>query len=66
MMAAADDPSARIAVGHQLAWGRPPAPDELDRALRFVRDAAAVSADRDAWTSLARVLLTANEFLYID
>ncbi len=41
-------------------------PREFAGRLRFIRQAAAASSDREAWTALARVLLTANEFLYID
>ncbi len=66
MTAAGNDPARRIALGFELAWGRTPEPRELDRALRFIRDASGATTDRDAWTSLARILLTANEFLYID
>src|SRR5262249_53772020 len=66
MIAAGDDPAARLARGCELAWGRPPEADEVARALRHVGDAARVSTDREAWTSLARILMTANEFLYID
>ncbi len=71
MIAAASDPEARITLGHQLAWGRPPNRRELDRALRFVREASAAeiggkTPEIETWTSLARILLTANEFLYID
>jgi hypothetical protein len=66
MIAAGDDPAGRLALGFELAWGRTPEPQEVDRTLRFVRDAARAATERDAWTGLARVLLTANEFLYID
>ncbi len=66
MIAASTDSRARIALGYQLAWGRPPDQPELDLALRFIRRASAEAADVQAWTSLAKVLLTANEFLYID
>jgi hypothetical protein len=66
IISASDDPRARIALGYQLAWGRPPDQSELDRALRFVREASAAAAEVEAWESLARILLTANEFLYVD
>jgi hypothetical protein len=75
LIAAAERPEARIALGYELAWGRPPTGAEVGRALEFVSQASAVApgdaspradADRQAWTSLARILLTANEFLYID
>jgi hypothetical protein len=66
MIAARDEPGDRIARGYELAWGRPPAADERARAIRFVREASAAASEREAWIGLARVLLTANEFLYID
>ncbi len=75
MTNASTDPQARITHGYLLAWGRPPDRSELDRALRFVLSASTSLAatgthdegvDRRVWTSLARILLTANEFLYID
>jgi Protein of unknown function (DUF1553)/Protein of unknown function (DUF1549)/Planctomycete cytochrome C len=66
MIAAGSDPADRVTRGFELAWGRAPEAGERERALRFVRDAASFATDHDAWTSLARILLAANEFLYID
>lgn len=71
MIAASNDPGARIDLGYRLAWGRPPDRHELDRALRFIREASAMDTGGEAseigpWTGLARILLTANEFLYLD
>jgi hypothetical protein len=75
MIAASIRPETQIARGYELAWGRPPTPPELDRALHFLREATAASSatgtpsestESEVWTSLAKVLLTANEFLYID
>ena len=62
-------------MAYELAWGRPPRADELERARRVPATARAAldsagcpadSREREAWTSLAKVMLTANEFLYID
>ncbi len=70
----AENPS-RIRLAFELAWGRPPAPDEIDRWLRYLsdcRNALAASRiseaaiERETWSSLAKVMLTSNEFLYID
>ena len=75
MIAARTDDLTRIELGYKLAWGRPPDRSELDRALGFIRDASAGLAaenlpseiiEKETWTSFAKVLLTANEFLYID
>ncbi len=75
LIAGFHDNRARIAAAHELAWGRPAAPDELKRAVRYLSDcktalaaAGASEPDRErlAWASLAKVILTSNEFLYID
>ena len=69
------DAGARVAWGHELAWSRPPVPAEVERGITYVQvctqelDKAGVPAERrdlEAWTSYARLLLTANEFLYLD
>ncbi len=65
----------RIDRAYELAWGRPPEASERERAIEFIRAGSAAlgstampaaSREREVWTSLARVLLTANEFLYVD
>src|SRR5262249_19094200 len=65
----------RIALAHELAWGRPPQTTEGERDEAYVRryaeelvraGTAQNQVEREAWTSLGRVLLTANEFLYVD
>ena len=76
LIAASADPTQRIELAYQLAWSRPP-----DHAMSAIAPAsscerrsaalasagiAAESREREAWTSLAKVMLTANEFLYID
>jgi hypothetical protein len=75
LLAGSSEPDTRIERAYELAWGRPPRAEELERAARFLnecRDALqAARAPREAreleaWTSLAKVLLSANEFLYID
>ena len=67
MIAAGNDPAERIALGFELAWGRTPEPREISTAPSdSSATPPAATTDRDAWTSLAKVLLTANEFLYID
>jgi hypothetical protein len=65
----------RIKQAYEMAWGRPPHAEEFERTLQFLAgcqdalSAAGVpgeSRELEAWTSLAKVLFTANEFLYID
>jgi len=70
-----DEAGSRIDRAYELAWGRPPERCEIERAVEFIRAGSAAlasnaisapSREREVWTSLARVLLTANEFLYVD
>jgi hypothetical protein len=75
LMAASPQAAQRLQLAHELAWGRPASPPELDRAAiyvdRYARmlEQAGAPADRielETWTSYARVMLTANEFVYVD
>ncbi len=75
LLEGADGAADRVTRAYELAWGRPPDPSERERAVAFIRagNAAlgstampAASRLEEVWTSLARVLLTANEFLYVD
>jgi len=68
-------PARRLDLAFELAWGRPPDTDERGRARQFLDEtqsalaaagAAEDSRELEAWASLAKVILTANEFLYID
>jgi hypothetical protein len=64
VIAGSSDPTHRIELAYELAWSRLPTADERDRSREFLRKCGEVQDS--AWTSLAKVLLTANEFLYID
>jgi hypothetical protein len=75
LIAASDDAEGRIRLATELAWNRPLTADEVERFRSYVETYAAEStragassaeAEREAWVSLARVVLTANEFLYVD
>ena len=75
LIASSTEPVSRIEFAYQLAWGRLPESSEIERASEFLRQTLGVlltiktpqdSRETDAWTGLAKVLLTANEFLYID
>jgi hypothetical protein len=74
MIAAIPAGRERMTLAFQLAWGRAPEPAESERMTAFLERAAAAAAreiaasnpELVAWTSLARILLTANEFLYVD
>jgi hypothetical protein len=65
----------RIRRMEELAYGRPPTQDEIAGAASYLtqfRNLASsaglnpTQADTQAWLSYARVILTANEFFYID
>jgi hypothetical protein len=70
-----DDP-ARVAAAYQRAFVRPPTAAEISRALHLVRrlesqwqtEKVADSAERRvrAWQGLCRVLMSTNEFLYVE
>ena len=65
----------RIAWAHEVAWARPATPAEIARGTQYIerysdelRRAGAPTerVEIEAWTSYARVMLTANEFLFVD
>lgn len=69
------DPQTRLVLACTLAWGRPPLPNEAERATRFLSDFVQHlqrsgqpedGAQRAAWTSLARIVLTSSQFVYIE
>ncbi|HEX5269867.1 MAG TPA: PSD1 and planctomycete cytochrome C domain-containing protein, partial [Gemmataceae bacterium] len=66
MIAAAPDDAGRVAFGYEVAWGRPPGAEEVAAAQHYLRRYVAGGPQAEAWVSLARVLLCANEFLYVD
>ena len=61
---------ARLTELYMLAYGRPPSRDEQTRATSFLLEArsltgnAAIAAEE--WALLCQVILSANEFVYID
>src|SRR5579864_9473244 len=71
----AADPEARVGLATRIAWGREPSEEETKKYRDYVtryRDKAIASrtlppeAELQAWSSLARALITTNEFIYID
>jgi hypothetical protein len=52
------DESAKIRDAYRLVYGRDPEQSELTLGIDFLRDAD--------WTQYARVLLTSNEFLFVN
>jgi hypothetical protein len=78
---ASKDPRKRIDLAHRRAWSGPATSDEVEKCLAYIDQyaravAAQTGADEDmaepvdaelkAWTSFSRIMLTANEFVYVD
>ena len=47
LLAATRDNPARITLAYEIAWGRPPAPDEIDRCIRYLIDCRRACAVRN-------------------
>ena len=72
--AAADEP-ARITAAYQMAWNRPPSSEEQKECADFLkqyRDKLAElktppdQVEHKAWSALTRVLMSSNEFVFVD
>ena len=69
-----EDPAKRIGLGYELAYGRRPSADETRALAEFVEahakripgDVKPEERNARAWTSLCRILLSGNEFIYVD
>jgi hypothetical protein len=66
--AAATDDSQRIAFAFTTLYARRPDPEETALFSRYLADLSAKKKlpGNEAWVSLSRVLLGANEFLYLE
>ena len=67
------EPVAKIRRVIRIAWGREATLQEVEQALGYLREYTATSRahdrpnpEHDAWASYAAVLMTANEFIYVD
>jgi hypothetical protein len=69
------DTATRVAEIYRIAYGRSPSEVEMERALQFVeaytesliaKETARDEARIKAWQSLCRVVLSANEFIYVE
>jgi hypothetical protein len=65
----------RVQQGFELTWGRLPMDAEIEAARHYLEryeqeltrlDVPIPARELEAWTSLARLLLGANEFVYVD
>jgi mono/diheme cytochrome c family protein len=75
LTAESTDPQMRIDFALRLAWGRPARSAEIDKAMKYAEAIeqelieSRVPSERlqlEKWTSYARVILSANEFMYVD
>lgn len=75
VMAVSQDERLRINLAYELAWSRKPVAVEIQKACAYLEryrqelERSAVASDRqelETWTSYARVILSANEFLYLE
>jgi hypothetical protein len=75
LVASSSEPRIRIDVAHRLAWSRLPRSDEVDKGMRYLDTCnqclieAGTPSERvelETWTSYSRVVLSANEFVYVD
>ncbi|MBS1825113.1 MAG: PSD1 domain-containing protein [Acidobacteria bacterium] len=62
--------SERVRIAYRMAFSRMPAPEEADATLTYLTKLAerlgGNEARRQAWGSLCHVLISSNEFLYLD
>jgi cytochrome c553 len=75
LLAESGAPAWRIDLAHRWAWSRPANPIEVERGLRFLEDYARAlassgmpvpAAEFESWLGYARILTSANEFVYVD
>jgi hypothetical protein len=75
LAAAAANPQERIALAYQLAYSREPLPTEIEKGANYLAEyqkdlvatgLTAGEAEREAWQSLARIILSSSEFVYVD
>jgi len=60
------DSTRRIQRAHRLALGRPATEREVVDAAGFITAYSAASDEAKAWDTWCRVLLSSNEFLYVN
>jgi hypothetical protein len=66
-LAAESDPARRVTILYQLLLTRAPRPEEVQLALRFLRDAeTAKDAKLTPWQQYIQVLLMTNELMFVD
>jgi hypothetical protein len=75
LIAASSDPARRVNLATELTWSRPSTPLEQENGTRYVAEYARRLAkiglsgehlEVESWASYARLLICANEFVYLD
>jgi Protein of unknown function (DUF1553)/Protein of unknown function (DUF1549)/Planctomycete cytochrome C len=68
-------PQERLTLAYQFAYSRNPLPAEVEKGagylVEYQKDLVATGltageAEREAWQSLARIILSSSEFVYVD
>jgi hypothetical protein len=57
---------ARLRLAYRLLYSRTPTPVENQMGLDFLQKAKREETPLSAWTGLMRVLISSNEFFYVD
>jgi hypothetical protein len=60
------DQARRVAALYRLVLQRPPTSEEAELALRFVSANGGESSKFSPWEMLTQVLLSTNEFMFVD
>jgi hypothetical protein len=75
LMSSAAEPAERVRLAFRLAYSREPTSEESQRYAQFVEQYREEStkagvqvnqADLEAWASVAKTILSSNEFVYVD
>ena len=73
IMAAEQTTERRLQLAFEIGHGRQPSASDFDAAIRFVNayrqqfpSADQAATEHQVWSSLARVILTSNSFLFVD
>lgn len=67
LLTAANDDVARLQLAHVICYARPATAAEVERSRKYLQEYRRQGqAEAAAWTSYARILLSANEFVYVD
>jgi hypothetical protein len=60
------DDRARVTLAYELCFARLPSSEEIDITLAYLARFRRELSEAEAWASVAKVLISANEFVYID